>query len=331
MSSLKTISLFAAAALILPVGCKKFSEEKRNSESATSGSVVVACDRSFENVLEQEIEVFEYIYPEASILPLYMSEQQCIDSLISGKARMAVTTRELTQSETALLEKRRKKIVQSPIAVDAIALIVNNDNPTKELTVAQLRMIMSGEVTDWSEIDPANRSGAISVIFDENGSSTISCVRQKVMDGDDFGSNVYAQGSNEAVFEHVAEDKGALGIIGVSWLNPDMKSPDLSQDFVDSLDKEDVGDKSVTQSFSNRISVLAIAGGTSLKAYRPFQSYIYDGKYPLVRKIYLISTGYGGSLASGFYAFVTGFNGQKLLRSTGVLPAGVHPRILEVE
>lgn len=325
----KTPILSLAFAALLLTGCGKFSD-KAKTETPTTGSTVLACDRSFEKVMEQEISVFEYIYPDASILPLYMSEAQCIDSLVNGSARLAVTTRELNADERRVLDGKKRLISSQCIAVDAIAMITNKQNPVKDLTVAELQMIMSGEVTDWSQLDPSNKSGKINVVFDENGSSTITCVTQKVMDGKKYGPNVFAQGSNDKVFEYVAGTKGAIGIIGVSWISEDMKNVNLSDEFVKSLETDNP-DEAGTQEFNDNINVLAVSGNTSLKAYRPFQKYIYDGSYPLVRKIYLISTGRSGSLASGFYAYVTSFSGQKLLRSTGVLPAGVHPRIMEVQ
>lgn len=326
---MKRIALIGIAGFLLMLcGCGKY-KDKNFTETPTSGSTVLACDRSFEKIMEQEIEVFEYSYPYASILPLYMSESDCIYELLHGKASMAVTTRELTKKEIKLLQDKKKKVSQSCIAVDAIAMIVNKDNPTKELTVAQLQMIMSGEITDWSQIDPENKCGKIQVVFDENGSSTISCVKQKVMDGIPFGDNVFAQGSNEAVFEYVSKSNGSIGVIGVSWINQDMKHVELSQEYVKSLETDE--GEAPEQFFNDHIKVLAVAGGNYLDAYKPYQAYIYDGRYPLVRKVFLISKGGQGSLASGFFSFVTGFAGQKLLRSTGVLPGGVHPRVMEIQ
>ncbi len=45
----------------------------------------------------------------------------------------------------------------------------------------------------------------------------------------------------------------------------------------------------------------------------------------------MINTGATGSLANGFFAFVTSFRGQKLMMSTGVLPATVHHRMVSVD
>ena len=78
------------------------------------------------------------------------------------------------------------------------------------------------------------------------------------------------------------------------------------------------------------MKVIAVRNDDALKAYKPYQAYIFDGSYPLYRSIYMITTAPGGSLGHGFYSFVTGFQGQKLIQMTGILPATVRPRMVNV-
>ncbi|MDE5686004.1 MAG: substrate-binding domain-containing protein, partial [Paramuribaculum sp.] len=80
----------------------------------------------------------------------------------------------------------------------------------------------------------------------------------------------------------------------------------------------------VAQRVKPNVKVLKVQSPNSMTAYKPYQIYIFNGEYPLYRQIYLISTGVNGSLAHGFYSFVTGFQGQKLIQMTGVLPKVVH-------
>ena len=58
-----------------------------------SGSATIFCDDGFKNILEEEIEVFEYTYPQASILPFYVSEQEAIDTLMANETTAIVVTR----------------------------------------------------------------------------------------------------------------------------------------------------------------------------------------------------------------------------------------------
>ena len=125
------------------------------------------------------------------------------------------------------------------IAVDAIALIVNNDNPIEILSISEIRDILTGKITKWSDIEPT-KLGDIQVVFDDEGSSTVKYMRDSIMKGEPFGQNVFAQQSSREVFDQVQMRKGAIGIIGVSWISADMRTRDMSRDErIKSLQEQD--------------------------------------------------------------------------------------------
>lgn len=293
----------------------------------SSRTAVVACDASFENVMQEEVGVFEFINPKMTILPMYIDESACVDSLLKGRAMAAVTSRELRQSETDILKRAGRTPSTTRIAVDAIALIVNKDNPVNELTVGELADILDGKYKTWRDLQPSTL-GDISVVFDHQGSSTVRYMRDSVMTGRDFGCKVFAQGDNKAVFEAVKKNKNAIGVIGVSWIASDMSGAEITaEQRAQNLDNEDVTDVR----FSNDIKVLRVRRDNELDSYQPYQAYILDGSYPLFRSIYMISTGFPGTAAHSFYVFVTGWRGQKVILSTGVLPSTVRPRVVSLQ
>lgn len=321
------VAAFAATA----VACNHKVGQDSNAVSATAGVTVMACDESFQRIMEQEINVYEYQYPNASILARFLPEQQCIDSLLhTNNTKLAVTSRPLTDSEMRYLELRKRQPRSKMVAVDAIALIANPDNPVNEISTSDLRKILSGEITEWKWVEPGNKSGNIDIIFDYNGSSTIRYMTDSIMEGEPFGKNVFAQNSNAKVVQTVAQRKGALGIIGVSWISSDLKGVQMStEELSDASQKNDT----TNLGFSPDIKVLAVSGPGQLpgEGKKPYQAYIFDGSYPLYRPIYLTVTGYKNATQSGFFTFMTGFAGQKLLQMTGVLPAAMHPRIVNVD
>ena len=58
------------------------------TDSSTSGLVTVMCDQTFENIIQQEIDVFEYTYPNASVIPYYVDAKSAIDSMIDGRTSL---------------------------------------------------------------------------------------------------------------------------------------------------------------------------------------------------------------------------------------------------
>jgi len=329
------IKIMAVTALaVTAVACDlnpKKSKDTGAATSATSGVTVMACDESFQKIMEQEIEVFEYQYPNASILTRYLPEQECIDSLLhTNKTKLAVTSRPLTSSEMRYLELRHREPRSKMVAVDAIAIIANPGNPVNEISTTDLAKILSGEITEWKWVEPGNKSGDIDIVFDYNGSSTVRYMTDSIMEGKPFGKNVFAQNSNAKVVQTVAERKGALGVIGVSWISSDLKGVKMStEELAEASQKNDT----TNLGFTPDIKVLAVSGKGQLpgEGKKPYQAYIYDGSYPLFRPIYLTVTGYKNATQSGFFTFVTGFAGQKLMQMAGVLPAAMHPRIVSVD
>ena len=75
-------------------GCLKY-EKKANS--STTGTMTMVCDETFRNIIEQEIDVFEYQYPDAHVLAMYATQNEALDSLFSLNTRTVVIARDLTK------------------------------------------------------------------------------------------------------------------------------------------------------------------------------------------------------------------------------------------
>lgn len=313
--------MVGAALVALATSC-----DTKPKSTSTSGLATIVCDASFENILQQEIDVFEYIYKDASIIPYYTDEHAAFDSLFDFKTKMIIATRPLTQKEVDYLKSNRRSVRQSQIAVDALALIVNPQNEVNVLSKEEIAEILSGEVTEWSKVVPS-KLGNIEVVFDHQGSSTVQYMRDSLLNGRDFGPNVYAQKTPSDVFEAVAKNKNAIGVLGVSWISSDMNSRELSRDeFVEAVQRNDTTDIA----FDDKVKVLKVRGNGEVTAYKPYQYYIYDGRYPLCRQVYMIVTASSGTVPYGFYSFITGFNGQKIIQMTGILPRTMQPRMVSV-
>ncbi len=316
----RTCAALLAVALLAACGGKK--------EQKAPGIAKIACDESFESIMEQEVNVYEYIYPKEDVIALYMPENAAIDSIMAmGSVKGAVVTRPLTEKELSYLRSHKKIVHQQKIAVDALALIVNPANPVEILSKKEIAEILSGEVTRWDQVEPC-KLGEIDVIFDHQGSSTVKYMRDSILSGKPFGPNVSAVKSNPEVFKAVAANKNAVGIIGVSWVSSDLSGRQKSvEELAQAVEKSDT----TALEFNSDVKVLKIRGNNEVTAYRPYQAYIFDGSYPLYRSVYMISTAPGGTVTHRFYSFVTGFQGQKLIQMTGILPATVRPRMVEVQ
>ncbi|MDE6395030.1 MAG: substrate-binding domain-containing protein [Duncaniella sp.] len=319
---LHRIALAAVGAALALTACNDSKQPKQPTMAK------IACDESFENILEQEINVYEYIYPKEDVLAYYVPESQAIDSIMAmGSVKGAVITRPLTDKEVSYLRSHKKIVHQQKIAVDALALIVNPQNPVEILSRKDIAEILTGDVTRWDQVEPS-KLGEIDIVFDHQSSSTVKYMRDSVMDGRPFGPHVSAVKSNPDVFKAVATNRNAIGIIGVSWVASDLSGREKSvEELAQAVEKSDT----TSLDFSSDVKVLKIRGNNEVTAYKPYQAYIFDGSYPLYRSVYMVSTAPGGTVSHRFYSFVTGFQGQKIIQMTGILPATVRPRMVQVE
>lgn len=302
-----------------------------------SGSGTVFCDDGFKNILEEEIEVFEYTYPQSSIIPIFVSQQEAIDTLLADGTQCIVVTKELTKEQIKYMRSKYKRVVrQQPIAVDAVALITNKDNPVDALSMDEISQILNGKITKWSQL-AANDTTDIKIVFDNAGSSTVSYLKDKFLpEGKNISevTNAYAQKNNAEVFDIVKKDKGALGVISVSWLGEDLqvaKQVPLDQRMEIYQNENDT----IRTNLTTEVKILKVSNPTeendySVVAYSPYQKYIYTGEYPLVRKVYMISTASNSTVMHSFYVYVTGFVGQKIISKTGILPYTNNPRVVQL-
>ncbi|MDE6468497.1 MAG: hypothetical protein K2L28_06320 [Muribaculaceae bacterium] len=120
----------------------------------------------------------------------------------------------------------------------------------------------------------------------------------------------------------------AIGVLGVSWITSDMDSADMSRE---ELAESVLADGAVMgATLTQRVKVLKVNRDNEVRAYKPYQQYIFDGSYPLFRQIYMITTASTSNVAGGFYSFVTGPIGQKIIMKTGILPARVSVQQVEL-
>lgn len=333
MKLIRSIYIAAAAAVAMLAGA---CDQRKPSTTPTSGVLTMMCDDSFQNIMDQEIEVFEYNYQKAHVLCRYEPQAAVLDSLLNYKTSTAVISRELTQAEIERLKKEYPTTRQKQIAVDAVALIVNPANPISLLTTDEVADVLSGRDTLWTDLWPTDLK-TINVYFDHGGSSTVQFMRDKVLNGAKFGANVHAQGSVPEVFKAVQRDKNALGIVGVSWLTTDMGKTDMPeaerkrQIAELAAQAKSEGEIVAPEFVANDVKVLKIRRNDELDAYRPYQQYIYDGKYPYTRQIFMVTTAVPGSIGGGFFSYVTGWDGQKIISLTGIMPARVKARIVELK
>lgn len=308
---MKYLSTFIIGFLcILLYSCNNKKNEPY-TETMRSGVITVAMDESFQPVLQQEIDVFEGINPQASVIPIYVNETEALNLFLQDSVRLAVTTRALSEVEIASFNQRKLFPKAMVIATDGIALIINKENTDSLITVNQLRSILTGETLTWQQLNGGSGSDSIQVVFDHPNSSSVRYALDSICKGAPLSFDLFAQKNNPSVIDFVANHKNSLGIIGVSWIGN--KSDTTLMSFVDNI---------------RVMSVSNAMNATSQNSYKPYQAYIATKEYPLIRNIYALLNDPRGALPSGFFNFLTSDRGQRIILKAGIVPATQPIRIV---
>ena len=266
-----------------------------------------AADESFQPILSELSDLYALRKPEATMMPVYCSEDSALRLLLNDSVRMAITTQPLNDKQKEFVAAHHLAVTQSKIAYDAFALIVNKANTDTVINLEELRGIVQGRITDWKQLEVTHRSGKLSLVFDASGSSTVRYMKDSLNGGKELKGNIFAQGSNLKVIEAVKENPNVIGVVSTDWL------------------RQQKGDSTTIQSFQGLDVNVMLVGKLGKKAgdwQRPYQYYIATGEYPLVRSVWAISTDpRTRSTLKSFYFFLKDNVGQRVIcNSSQLLP-----------
>lgn len=300
--------------LCLFAACKDKPKNGR-TDTYSSGTIKFVSDESFSPIIEEEIEVFESIYPNAKVIPQYTNELDAVNMLMKEQTYLAITARNFKEKEVENLKARKFMPIAIPLAYDGLSLIVNNSNPDTIISTQNIKLILSGKVSKWNELYPDSKLGNIEVAFDNKQSSTVHYCVDSLLGGTPINSpNIYAVKKSAEVIDFVEKHPNAIGIIGSNWLN----------------DKRDT----TNVTFKRNIKVMAVSKihpATVESSWKPYQFYIYNGNYPLVRTIYALLNDPRHGLPWGFSNFIAAdHRGQLIIHKAGLLPYRANLAVREV-
>ena len=278
-------------------------------DTATSGSIKISADESLQPLVETEINTFEGIYTKANIEAQYSSEADAIDALLKDSVRLAIVTRRFTKEEKDYFKDIRITPSEFDVAISGIAIILNRENADTLISLDQIRSLLQGKIKTWNQLGSKSNAG-IEIVFDNPNSGMIRHLKDSIAHVDKLPENCYAAKNNQAVVDFVSENINSLGFIGLEWIS----------------DKDD----SLSNSFLEKIHVAGVSVAQDSAHYQPYQAYIALKKYPLSRRITILSREARAGLGTGFGRFVASEPGQRIILKSGLVPVTMPLRILRV-
>ncbi|MDR3139163.1 MAG: phosphate ABC transporter substrate-binding protein [Treponema sp.] len=140
-----------------------------------------------------------------------------IKAVPAETAEIGMSSRELTPTEIGT------GIETHLIAIDGIAVIVNNNNPISDLTLDQIRSVYTGEITDWSALG-GGKTGKIAVVSREPGSGTRGAFEEIVKFQDKLVKGAIEFDGTGAVKAEISRNVDAVGYISLGSIDASVKA-----------------------------------------------------------------------------------------------------------
>jgi phosphate transport system substrate-binding protein len=272
--------------------------------SGVSGNLSSVGSDTLNNLMTLWAETFSKYYPNVKIQIEGKGSSTAPPALIAGTAQLGPMSREMKGTEIDQFEKKfGYKPVAIRVAVDALAVFVNKDNPVKCLSFEQVDAAFSksrrsgykADITTWGQLGLTGDWAArpISLFGRNSASGTYGFFKEHTLKNGDFKDQVKEQPGSAAVVQGITVDRYALGYSGIGYTTAGVRALPLSEK----------------------------AGGACVEATA---DNAYAGKYPLARFLYVYINRAPGKpldpLSREFVKVMTSKPGQEVVIKDGFFP-----------
>lgn len=274
---LKTFLISTMAILTLSA-CGSSTTNNENVNTELTGSVTLNGSTSMEKLANSLSEVFMEMYPNVLVTAQFTGSSAGIEAVSNGSADIGNSSRKLKPEEI------EKGIVGNVVALDGIAIIVDEKNPIENLTIEQIQDIFSGKIKNWSELG-GDDMGVVA-IGREAGSGTRSAFEEitELTDKTKYAQEIESTG---AVVGKVESTPGAIGYVSLDVIHN------------------------------------SSAKALKINDAEPNANNIKDGSYPLSRDFIMATNGDISKQkpeVQEIFNFLYSENGKTLIESIGLIP-----------
>jgi phosphate transport system substrate-binding protein len=233
-------------------------------------------------IAQKAAEAFMKVHPDVNVSVSGGGSGNGIKSIIDGTTDIADASRFIKDKEVALAVEKGVYPVPFGVAYDCIVPVVHQSNPIGNLTLDQLKEIYQGKIKNWKELGGLDKK--IVVISRDTSSGTYEVWEKLIMKKERVYPGALLQASNGAVAQAVAKNSYAVGYVGLSYLNKDLKA----------------------------ITVNGVAASAESAM---------SGAYPVSRVLYMFTKGWPTGMTLKFINFVMHpAKGQKIVADAGYVP-----------
>lgn len=283
----------SAAALLLGLLLYGCATEDDGSSLESSDTLVNKGSDTIVNLALAWAEAYRAEQPQVSIAVTGGGSGTGIAALINGTVDIANASRQIKPEEREQAQANGIDPIEFVVARDAIAVIVNPNNPVDQLSIDQLSDIYSGKIINWSEVGGEDRP--IVRLSRETNSGTHVYFLEEVVrrgDGEDttlFSADTLLLPSSEGIIAEVRDNPNAIGYDGLGYVTDDVK-------------------------------VVAVARGPSGPFVLPSIESVNQAQYPISRDLYMYTAGEPSGRVQAYLDWIMQERAQTIVSDLGFVP-----------
>lgn len=194
--------------------------------TAAQQEIIISGSTTVLPVMQRAGEAFMAANPGISLAISGGGSGNGIKALNEGLCDIAMSSRDIKETEVEQGEAKGVTPVRTSVAVDALVPVVHPENPVRELSSEQLRDMYAGKITNWKDVGGSDET--IVVISRDTSSGTYETWVEMIMKKEKVAPSALLQASNGAVAQSVSNNKKAIGYIGFGYLNKSLKKIDVN-------------------------------------------------------------------------------------------------------
>jgi phosphate binding protein len=177
---------------------------------------------------QKTAEEFLKVNPSATVTVTGGGSGVGITALLEGTTELAQLSRKIKFDERNKLKEKGITVKEVITAYDALAVIVHPSNKVTNLTREQLEGIFTGKIKNWKEVGGAD----IKIIpySRETSSGTYEFFKESVLKNKNYMSGIMSMPATGAIIQSISQTRGAIGYVGLAYLNKDVKAIHVSYD-----------------------------------------------------------------------------------------------------
>lgn len=290
---MKTLPFLAALCLIASLMACSTPQDLPNSQPAQTAYIENKGSDTIVNLALAWAEKYQALHPEVRISVTGGGTGTGIAALINNTVDIANASRQIKTEEVENAQKNGAEPVEFVVARDAIAVIVNPQNPIQQLSLQQISDIYSGKINNWSELGGDDRP-IVRLSRETNSGTHVYFLEAVLRLGEKenkilFATNTLLLPSSEGIISEVRDNPNAIGYDGLGYVTPEVK-------------------------------IIAVAKTPDGEYILPSAATVTNGSYPISRDLYMYTASQPEGAIQAYLEWILSPEAQQIVTQLGFVP-----------